>query len=329
MSVLKKNISLILLVTALLFSKANAQSLKFETSLDTNTITIGDTVSLFIKITQPFEYKLSLPDYKDTIVTGVEVLEKLKLDTLNQNATSYTLLQRYIVSSYDSGAYNISVGPLKIEKNGLIDTMWSEKILLNVNTIPIDTAKGIADVKLPYDTPLTFKEILPWLLWGLLALILIGGGLYFYFKYSEKNRQKHFVHIPKELPHIIAYRELDKLKEEKLWQKEKYKLFYSRLTEIIRIYIENRYTFPAMEQTSDEILSIFDKSQYIDGESFEKLKQILYTADVAKFAKAEPLPEENEMSFTNAYDFISRTKIKSQKEKEKEEEQQIQDNKNV
>ena len=46
----------------------------------------------------------------------------------------------------------------------------------------------------------------------------------------------------------------------------------------------------------------------IDAESKEKLRQLLLLGDLVKFAKEQPLPAENEMSLTNAYDFITGTK---------------------
>jgi len=61
-----------------------------------------------------------------------------------------------------------------------------------------------------------------------------------------------------------------------------------------------------MELTSDEIMSVM-KSQLIDGVSKEKLKQILALADYVKFAKAQPIDVENEITINNAFDFVKGT----------------------
>jgi hypothetical protein len=84
-------------------------------------------------------------------------------------------------------------------------------------------------------------------------------------------------------------------------------LYHSRLTDILREYIENRFKIQAMEQTTDEILFGF-RNAAVDEESKHKLKQVLSLADLVKFAKEQPLPNENESSLSNVYDFIHGTK---------------------
>jgi hypothetical protein len=112
---------------------------------------------------------------------------------------------------------------------------------------------------------------------------------------------------PKIPAHITALEKLEKLKEQKLWQEGKIKLYYSSMTDILREYIENRFRIQAMEQTTDEILFGF-RNAAVDEESKTKLKQVLTLADLVKFAKEQPLPDENETSLKNVYDFVNGTK---------------------
>jgi hypothetical protein len=114
---------------------------------------------------------------------------------------------------------------------------------------------------------------------------------------------------PKEPAHIIALRELDRIKNEKLWQKDKIKEFYSDVTETLRIYIEDRFDIPAMEQTTDEILTNFKyRKELINEKLFGNLSQILSLADLVKFAKYIPLPDDNNMTLVEAYFFVNATK---------------------
>ena len=53
-------------------------------------------------------------------------------------------------------------------------------------------------------------------------------------------------------------KQLEKLKQAQLWQNGKIKAYYSDLSDILRLYIENRYNSPALEMTTDEILSSGD-----------------------------------------------------------------------
>ena len=81
----------------------------------------------------------------------------------------------------------------------------------------------------------------------------------------------------------------------------------SREKEIIRTYIERRFSIKAMEQTTEEILSDFRK---IDTDNYEMLRSLLNLADLVKFAKGQALPDENVTHIDNAYTFINNTKVK-------------------
>jgi hypothetical protein len=117
---------------------------------------------------------------------------------------------------------------------------------------------------------------------------------------------------PKLPPHVIALQELDKLKNEELWQHEKVKDYYTRLTDIVRVYIEDRFTISAMEQTTFEILTSFNiKEEQIEKKSFDELKEILEVSDLVKFAKFTPLPDENHMMLSNAYLFVKETAVET------------------
>lgn len=107
--------------------------------------------------------------------------------------------------------------------------------------------------------------------------------------------------------HVRAANELDKLKAEKIWQQGREKEFYSKLTDILRRYIYEREGINAMEMTSGEILNNIRQISDVDS-VYDNLKQILSTADLVKFAKYKPYPDENDLSMVNAYFFVNQTK---------------------
>ena len=114
---------------------------------------------------------------------------------------------------------------------------------------------------------------------------------------------------PKEPPYAIALRELDRIKGAKLWQQGKTKHYYSEVTDTLRRYIEGRFEIPAMEQTTAEILQSFRyRRDLLTGKSFANLEQTLTLADLVKFAKYEPLPDDNSLALLNAYFFVNDTR---------------------
>ena len=59
---------------------------------------------------------------------------------------------------------------------------------------------------------------------------------------------------PKDPPHIVALRSLDRIRGEKLWQKGNQKQYYTEITDTLRVYIEQRFGIKTIERTSNEIL---------------------------------------------------------------------------
>ena len=131
------------------------------------------------------------------------------------------------------------------------------------------------------------------------------GWLY----YRRRRQHQPVIVKPRKVipPNVIALRALDALQEKHLWQNGKPKQFHTELTDILRNYIEGRFSVPAMEKTSDEILDELYELNESQHSSLNNLHQILSLADLVKFAKYEPLADENQLSFMNAKMFVTQT----------------------
>ena len=125
------------------------------------------------------------------------------------------------------------------------------------------------------------------------------------------RNQKHIMPFKKEEPKLTPYeqaiKELDTIKQQKLWQQGRNKEYYTELTDKLRRYIVERFDINAMEMTSGEILEIIRKEPDAS-EVYNTLKEIMGLSDFVKFAKLTPLPDENDRSMVNAYLFVNRTK---------------------
>ena len=273
--------------------------------IDTTRILIGDQVNLWLNITQPAHRQLQFPHFLDTLITNVEIIDAFPPDTITRNNNLWSIRQRIILTSFDTGFY---VLPAQTFMDAVTQQEYRTNALpLEVIGIEVDTTKGIADIKLPYDIPIGFWEIFPYLMVGVL---LVGAILLWYFVLRKKKvtTEEPKISIPEVPPHIWALAELDRLVKEKLWQQGKNKLFYSRLTEIVRRYIEWRFYMPALEQTTREIIDAFQRNQLINSKLSYDLQNTLELADLVKFAKWQPNAEENELAERMAYDFVLQTK---------------------
>jgi len=292
---------------SLLFSnEAIAQKPSVKSSIDTTRILIGDQVNIMLELEQDKKDQYQFPFFRDTIIGNIEILSVSQIDTQELDQNRVLLQQRILVTSFDTGFYVIP--PFYFPNSEEFDSLRSDAFPLEVLTLEIDTTKGIADIKLPYDVPLSFLEILPYLI---VALLLIGIFIIIWYIIRKRRKKPVLEPIrvkPAEPAHIWALKNLDNLVKEKLWQKGKVKLYHSRLSEILRYYLEFRFDIRAMEQTTAEILTALSEQDTVPEDLSDNLHQSLEQSDLVKFAKWNPLPDENERSMEIAYEFVLKTK---------------------
>jgi len=309
-----KNIISIIFLTCVL--QGIGQNVTVSAKLDTNAILIGDHIGLTITFTGPSKTQILWPFIPDTILSKIQVIGRGKIDTaFSSDKLTATYKQFLNLTCFDSGFYNIPSIPFRYRNLPDTNNLMAlcEPLMLMVHTVPVDTTKSIKPIKGPIKIPISFREVLPWILIGL-GVVAIIFVLIWYIRKRKKN-EPIFQLKPKVvlLPHEQALQELEKLRVKKLWQGGRVKEYYTELTDILRIYIENRYLVPAMEQTTSEIVDSLVEKDEIRKEPLDKLNKILASADMVKFAKEQPLPRENEQSLELGIDFIKITVLATNK----------------
>ena len=282
-----------------------SQTIKVKAHVDTLNIRIGDQVRLHLEVDQPGNLRVGFPVITDTLSGKVDVVKQLKADSTLIN-NSLHIKKDYLITSFDSGQHTIPALEFTVQEGTKTDTFRTMPIYLNVNTIPVDTTKGFRDIKAPIKAPISLAEVWPYLT-GLLGLIIIGVIIWILVR-RNKHKPIFGIRKPAEPPHIVALRELDQLRNDKLWQQSKEKQYYTRLTEILRLYLENRFQIAALEMTSEEIMQAMKRVSIENPNDLQLLSIIFTTSDLVKFAKAHPLPDENEVVLLNAFQFVNNTK---------------------
>jgi len=305
LSFLLKGLLLVLLF--LLPNTASSQEIRLEASLDTTEMLIGDQIKFRFHVNVPPGSNVDFPMITDTLTSGIEVLKTGQIDTLSGNNSTIRLSQELLITSFDSGFFKIPPYPFIVSTPKIKDTLFSSPVFLTVHTLEVDTTKAIFDIKEPYTAPFTFKEGLPYLL---IIIGVLGFGFVIFYFFRKRKRNEPIFKPAKIVPppHLVALDELEKLEKEKLWQQGKIKIYYVRLTGIIRIYIEDRFHVPAMEQITEEIMDGMKVHYPQDDPVMFKLNQMLELSDLAKFAKFLPDPSENKLAMEYAYSFVLATK---------------------
>jgi len=303
---------ILLLVLLGLSSVFYGQSVSVNAVLDTSKIRIGEQAHIDLYVELPAasnNFTVQWPEIQDTLTGKVEVISVSRIDTMlpgKSNPRKIIQHQQLTISVYDSGFY--AIPPFSFYING--DTLKPEVTLplfLEVHTVPTDTsATKIKDIKPPFEEPFNWRWYISYVYTfiGVLVAIII---LYLIRKYYQKKRV--LVEEPSKPlipPHVTALDALERIKEEAVWKNGQLKLYYSEISDTIRLYIEGRYAINALECTTDEIMLLF-RSQVIDTVSLEKLKQLLTLSDLVKFAKLSPIEAEHLLTLQNAFDFVRGT----------------------
>ena len=285
------------------------QKLSIETVIDTNRILLGDQIELNYVINKKDGIAIDLPKFSDTLTDGIEILGEPAIDSERIDRENWKIRMELLITSFDTGIYYIPPQPVVFRDESYSDTLYSRPTYLEVLGVKIDTTNTVRDIKGPEAVPVTFLEIVTYVLPVLLVAILVYLVV-LYFIRRKKKKPLFKPARPEEPADITALRELDKIKAQKLWQQNKVKEYYTRITYIVRWYIEKRFEIPALEQISTEILEDL-KRQKLDDIDFTNLDQLLNLADMVKFAKGIPDPDENITHLDNAYSFIKKTRSRT------------------
>jgi hypothetical protein len=284
-----------------------AQLIRVTSQVSSDSMMIGDQILYTLRVEAAENVDFSVPSLGDTLSRDLEVLAPLSADT-NVTEGIRRVEHDYLITSFEGGIQILPAQEVAYSFEGRTDTALSMPLIIRVHEPAVDTTKAIKPIKPPINAPLTFMEVLPWIGFGIGGLMLVTMVIALVWIRRQRRKDPEIFRVQSREPaHVIAFRELDKLKEEKLWEKGQVKEFYTRLTGITRTYIERQYGIPAMERTTGEILEAFRRSNTDDGLLDEILEELLQLADLVKFAKEDPLPVENQTNLNNAYLFVQKT----------------------
>ncbi len=291
-----------------------------------DSVLIGDQIRYGFHLQGvPVGTGLLLPDYSKGFAPGdsVEIVHSWTADTVKvggskRHPTSHDIDFSLVITSFEEGKHRLP--PLSVIKEssaGVFDTLLFKPLELEVFTIPVDTTTYVIhDIKGQVQYPVTFSEVLPYLI-GLLVALALVWAIRALVVARRKRRSPDAA--PDEPPYLVALRKLEKYRGEKYWAKDRQKVFYSGITDALREYIDARYGIDAPEMTTAEI---FDSLSHTDvpADLFVQTKSLFETADMVKFAKAFASDEENASAVPTAVRFVTSTYQTESKDKDKEEE---------
>ena len=311
---------LILVLTALLDVIPGGEA-ALEQLQKRDSILIADQVKYSVTISGAnAETLIGLPDLSQASNDTLTLIGGWQLDTLvkgkpvhSRNAKAaakvlkkpFDLRASVILAPFEEGTYILPDIPVARGDGEKTDTLIFKGLEMEVKTMPVDTATFVIhDIKGQIEYPVTFREMLPWILGGLLLL-----GLIFLVArlIDNANKRKKEAGKPKDPAYIVALRELDKYRSDKYWAPEKQKAFYSGITDALKFYMEDRFGVDAPEMTTAELFDALKSDKDITPEMYSGLKELFERADFVKFAKHLADDTENAAALPLAVRFVTTT----------------------
>ena len=89
---------------------------------------------------------------------------------------------------------------------------------------------------------------------------------------------------------------MEELKKQKLPESGQTKLFYTKLNDILRLFVLRKLQIASLEKTNEELILQL-RELNISREHFSHLAESLRMSDFVKFAKYLPAQNDNEQNF--------------------------------
>ena len=252
-------------------------------SVDSTVVRIGEQINYFLQVRADTSAQVVFPE--QSLFAPFELLESSPVDTF-KTSDHYLYTKKYSLIQFDSGDFYIPQQQVLI--NGF--SKISKLIPIRVNTIKVDTLKQkLYDIKPLEEVQKNYEELIAQILWVIVFIISLLG---IFYTYLFKKRQKELKEM--ELPPFEkAIEQLRALENENLNKQEEYKRYYSRLIEVVRVYLQEDAKIDALESTSDELLTKLEIRKDagtldLDRKTLLSLREVLQNADLVKFAKSMP-----------------------------------------
>ncbi len=299
-----------IIFTVLLLSQGWAWQplIEIRTQVDTNRITIGDRIHYTVLIEHAPEVRVERPG------EGV-VLEPFEIKDYRFPRQEVTEGDRrrerfeFTLTAYDTGRFEIPAFPVLF----YADSSDSGQIISG-RAVPVEVLSVIAagdslilrDIRPPLELPVD------WAFWGwmLLAAVLLLLAAWLIYRAWRSKQETGYIFRPPPPPrpaHEVALQALAELYRGDLLARGAYKAFYSRLSDILRAYLEGRYFIHALESTTDETLRALEA--HLAEKDIRRVEKILRVADLVKFAKHVPDKITTQNIMRDTEQFVLDTKL--------------------
>jgi hypothetical protein len=323
-----------------------AQPPRLELAVSRNHILIGDTLTLKIRSEYNRSLRQELSNLGDTLGI-FEILNRSQPVVVSNNdrqqfAQDLTLIA-FDAGSVEIPTFDIAYIN---QESGATNSIATQPIAIQIDSIAVDMQQDIKPIVPPIDVPLTWRDYLPYILLLLAILAAIFAFIWYRRRPKKAIAAPTMPEAPPQPAFEIALTQLKALAQAQYWQQGNTKRYYSELSDIMRQYISARYGIKATEQITDEIIeqlhligeyspptmaNIAEKSplatannnsldpaattvaepvrleKKLSPQQIQAIDHLLKTADMVKFAKAQPDISTHQQLWHTAEQWVKNT----------------------
>ena len=297
------NFFILFFIGLLFFPKSSfAQLPTVKTTVDKTNILIGQQINYHVETSMPDNiYRLSWFSVPDSFGNFIPIT-KNKIDSTSSNG-NLNFSQDIIITSFDSGRQVIPPLVLTVSTLDSDSTfnLYTDSVAIDVTYSPTDSIMPFHDIK----NIIEVKKSFPWWAW-----ILVGVGVIFliiwilFLTKFFKKKNDTAIFESNLSPFDEAMHSLKDLEKENLIEQNKFKEYYTTLTDIFKRYLSRKSNTYKLHLTTDEVLMELNDLD-IPKEQISAFANSLRMSNVVKFAKYIPPAYENEKAFSQTKEMIT------------------------
>ena len=296
--------------------EGQAEPVRIAVSVEPAVATVGDRLHLRIDVDRANGVAVAFPD----VVAGVapfEVLDGVIAEPVPGN--DRTVERRdYMIAAFETGELHVPALAFEyVTADGDTGVAFGESLAVTIESVlpevREDEEVGPRDIKPPVELP---RRVWPFIV-AVLAVAAAAAAFYLVRRWLRNRTSEPAEEVVEEPPvpriaaHLIAIERLDALEREDPIGRGDISGFYVRATEIVRLYLRDRFGVDAIDMTTGELPPEMRGARIDEGE-VDWSEGYLLHADLAKFARHVPSEERARSDFREAREFVERTRLRGE-----------------
>ena len=249
-----------------------------ELSVPRGTFKVGDPIELTLAVTHPAGYHVIMPQLTETW-GDLSLREQSDPTTVANGDGTETTSQMLSVQLFAPGTFSTPALPITVtDGDGTLADVLAAPVPVTIDSVLAEGDTDLKDIKPQASLPL--PNGWPWVAAGLAAMTLLG--LWFIWRWRRRTPV-----VDNRPPHEIALESLARIEQIDLPSKGQFKEYYTLVSDIVRIYVEQVFAVPMLERTTSEIQSSLAAST-VPPQVADQLVAFLDASDLVKFSTFEP-----------------------------------------